>query len=1516
MVRTLRAAPLTVLTLCLGIGSLIGVGAHFVAQVAGSPLVIENTDSRFAVSNVWTEIRPQNAVNNEQVYAYWASQAGVPVKATWRMPVTPGTAHTFYITYTPFSTDKMDTGAKIRVLDGNTVLLTKTINQNVVPSEKQLLGRGWIVLGSATPMSGEVTIESTPSTQTVAAGAVLYHVADAVAVEKGSSTQTSNTSCLKIVCAQLPAGCTYDNTRATKDANGCVVDCGPTVCPQTSGGTMDIAVTVKDDRTSGRAFVFTIANLGTTTATNVNFAAQIPANSVTITMPQSSNPALVCATSGTQIVKCSATSIPGGQSYTVRLSYAPTSYCSQDQLTGAAFANTGIDANQQNNGATLVANPCVCGNGSCDYNETNSTCPSDCKSATTSPVCGNKKCETNENPYTCPADCSVTSVCGNGICETNENASCPNDCKVTATPPSSSCFYQPSCPAPNQGCEYDVTKISRDANGCPLDCGPQKCATATPQPAPSTGTVLCNISNIPWTVLIPSSTPLVYPPELQLGLGGGWLNIYDEMQKGVPLGKCGIGTFTDPLTKVSATRSYIDVPWKVNNAPTVIRTYCPYGTDCVSGFCRKFSEATMAQCGATRSWNSACTDDQGINFIYAPSTLTKGPDKSQNKCDIGGSLISYFCNNKIPDGKHGTEPSVGVYVSGGCPYQNGSWLTCVSDAAGTGYCAKAGSTPPPVPPTPPTLPPTAPPTTPPTAPPPMTPAPTAEYCGDGKVQTQYEQCDDGNFVNGDGCTSRCLKEAGYQTVTPPTTSTYNVPTGLILSPNSPSTAGTQDLMVKATLPQSMPQGSIVLTIDVSNIGTKTATDAKVVVSTGGLQETMIANTGNCTQVGAQIGCGPFVLDPGATRKFTVTLKPAQGTSCGMTIQESATVITAVAEANGNNNFSAAYSEYLCPGTTQTGTHICGDGKVETDWGESCDDGNTTNGDGCSSTCSYETAKITCGDGACIAPSETALNCPADCKNIPTTAPNVVPTIISGSSAADLTIQIGVMPNSFIQGSNFYSMVYVKNPGAQSVTDVVMTTEVPTGFILAAGADSSCKQTGTTVTCGPMTVEKNAIKTISLPYDAKSNLTCWTQNVQTYKFTSAADSNPSNNSVNSSVTVQCNEPSPVTYVAPTAVPPFKVGDQCEWNRPQMQDFSADGSTMVFSAQSDGNVAGDTEQDDQIYMYNTATKQTKKLTDETGTLGIPLTGTSPKISANGQVIIFNGKPKQVNAAGARMIQLNLATNTYKEISNAAGKPVGISADGRYSAFYNYGFCLYVYDNVTDTTTIVSRRTSEQTSTVCTPSAKNPTNAEALVNALNQGEAHMLPDGTLSFTMFTGTNPLVYSTGNLYAYSSATKQVKTVGPFEGYNILFSSDGKNMLFTSQTDNIGRRTFFSQPADLSTPKQKVDTKGAGGDNDGGFYLLSATGDLRLSSYKGGNPQTLKIFDSASGAATDLGNMDMSTLWTAFSANGTYFTFAHKGEGSYSYRGATLYKNALFVRPMNGGQTVAVPKPGTSCPSI
>jgi len=42
---------------------------------------------------------------------------------------------------------------------------------------------------------------------------------------------------------------------------------------------------------------------------------------------------------------------------------------------------------------------CFCGNGSCHFDEDNTTCPADC-------FCGNMTCDIDEDATSCAADCA------------------------------------------------------------------------------------------------------------------------------------------------------------------------------------------------------------------------------------------------------------------------------------------------------------------------------------------------------------------------------------------------------------------------------------------------------------------------------------------------------------------------------------------------------------------------------------------------------------------------------------------------------------------------------------------------------------------------------------------------------------------------------------------------------------------------------------------------------------------------------------------------------------------------------------------------------------------------------------------------------------------------------------------------------------------------------------------------------------------------------------------------------
>jgi hypothetical protein len=67
-----------------------------------------------------------------------------------------------------------------------------------------------------------------------------------------------------------------------------------------------------------------------------------------------------------------------------------------------------------------------CGNGTCNPDETCSTCAADCGAC---PACGDGSCNGDETCATCTGDCGICPFCGDGACLGEEHCStCPADC--------------------------------------------------------------------------------------------------------------------------------------------------------------------------------------------------------------------------------------------------------------------------------------------------------------------------------------------------------------------------------------------------------------------------------------------------------------------------------------------------------------------------------------------------------------------------------------------------------------------------------------------------------------------------------------------------------------------------------------------------------------------------------------------------------------------------------------------------------------------------------------------------------------------------------------------------------------------------------------------------------------------------------------------------------------------------------------------------------------------------------
>ncbi len=198
------------------------------------------------------------------------------------------------------------------------------------------------------------------------------------------------------------------------------------------------------------------------------------------------------------------------------------------------------------------------------------------------------------------------------------------------------------------------------------------------------------------------------------------------------------------------------------------------------------------------------------------------------------------------------------------------------------------------------------------------------YCGDGLVNVDGEECDDGNTMPGDGCSGTCVQESEF----------YDCP------------------------PEGGPCVSTVVCGDHIRLASEGCDDGNLVSGDG--------CSATCT------------LEPGWVCTADGVCTPLQ--SCGdARIQEGEVCDDGnVTVGDGCDNFCRVEPGWRCPAPGQPCEPIpvCGDGTLVPTAGEECDDGNTAGGDGCNADCRIEgsywdcstpgqlcVSTVACGNGA-------------------------------------------------------------------------------------------------------------------------------------------------------------------------------------------------------------------------------------------------------------------------------------------------------------------------------------------------------------------------------------------------------------------------------------------------------------------------------------------------------------------------------------------------------------------------
>src|SRR3989344_284968 len=224
------------------------------------------------------------------------------------------------------------------------------------------------------------------------------------------------------------------------------------------------------------------------------------------------------------------------------------------------------------------------------------------------------------------------------------------------------------------------------------------------------------------------------------------------------------------------------------------------------------------------------------------------------------------------------------------------------------------------------------------------------FCGDNTIQTANgEACDDGNAVSGDGCSSTCQNEAQCTF----TSASWNTTTAVEGNLVSLNVVGTNC---------SGQSVSFVIWEDDS-----VSSDDPVIVNPS--NAVFSGNTATKTWIAEWQDDAPFG-DPEYFFDATLVVN------------------------SGPIPFTGFARSGLLSVTQAVSPPLCGNNVINS--GETCDDGDTTSGDGCSNLCQIEPGWTCtgqpsvcnptgggagyCGDGFCNSTSnnETSLSCPADC----------------------------------------------------------------------------------------------------------------------------------------------------------------------------------------------------------------------------------------------------------------------------------------------------------------------------------------------------------------------------------------------------------------------------------------------------------------------------------------------------------------------------------------------------------
>lgn len=233
-------------------------------------------------------------------------------------------------------------------------------------------------------------------------------------------------------------------------------------------------------------------------------------------------------------------------------------------------------------------------------------------------------------------------------------------------------------------------------------------------------------------------------------------------------------------------------------------------------------------------------------------------------------------------------------------------------------------------------------------------------CGDGAIWSG-EQCDDGNTTSGDGCSATCTVETGFACAGQPSSCTTACSGGGVYAQFGSNEyvycSSGADYATAETFCEGIGTGWSLTRVDDSS-------ENYFVQSAGGVVSTRWIggdkrdndNEWRWTD-GTLFWSGPGSADgsqSGIYNNWNNSFNSHSGSEPNNGTNSDCVVVTTSGQATWVDSGCGNSRPFLCEGPS-----ICGNGFRGP--GEECDDGNTTDGDGCDSTCVVEGSPV-CGDG--------------------------------------------------------------------------------------------------------------------------------------------------------------------------------------------------------------------------------------------------------------------------------------------------------------------------------------------------------------------------------------------------------------------------------------------------------------------------------------------------------------------------------------------------------------------------